>query len=188
MPSSSRPLWQWKNSHQKWTKNISWDSNRRYATVCLFDILHLMGFFIGPFEKPRSFDETFRQDIADRRAKALFDRRSILLDTQSSLVRRGRNGRCQTSTLGLENLLFGRCNFPIRCYHWIHDFFLGFQLKSRFCVFLLVNETMLTGVGGLEVRFLVERHSLLSLKGIESAFLRLKFAVWTLGMIQRIAL
>ena len=146
------------------------------------------GIFYRAFWKTRSFDETFRQDIADRRAKALFDRRSILLDTQSSLVRRGRNGRCQTSTLGLENLLFGRCNFPIRCYHWIHDFFLGFQLKSRFCVFLLVNETMLTGVGGLEVRFLVERHSLLSLKGIESAFLRLKFAVWTLGMIQRIAL
>ena len=40
-------------------------------------------------------------------------------------------------------------------------------MKSRFCVFLLVNETMLTGVGDLEVRFrLVERHSLLSLKGI----------------------
>ena len=144
-------------------------------------------FWSGLFQ-PGDEIYTFRQDIADRRAKALFDRRSILLDTQSSLVRRGRNGRCEKSTLGLESLLFGRCIFPIGCDHWIHDFFWGFQLKSRFCVFLLVNETMLT-VGGLEVRFLlVERHSLLSLKGIESAFLRLKFAVWTLGMIQRIAL
>lgn len=62
MPSSSRPLWQWKNRHQKWTKNISWDSNRRYVTVCLFDIyiytydfdfLHLTGFLIGPFSTRR---------------------------------------------------------------------------------------------------------------------------------------